>query len=612
MPSITTGNIAGQPHYIPITAEELKMTGKNTPDIILVSADAYVDHPSFAAALLGRTLINAGFSVAIISQPDWKDREGTDFAQFGRPNLFFAILPGAVDPMVSAYTPALRRRHDDAYSPGGKPTRPEKTTLVYTNILHRLFKDTPIIIGGIEASLRRFAHYDYWSDTVKQGMLADAPASLLVYGMGELQLIEIASRLKNGESVRDLTDIRGTCYTMSIAAFREHPPAGTVLPGYPDVVKTEIYAEAFRTQYLSKDTLIQPHPKTVIVQNPPARPLTTEELDIIYELPYTRKQHPAYKEPIPALTPIQFSVTTHRGCFGACSFCAITHHQGKEIVSRSEASILREVERIAKMPEFRGTVSDLGGPSANMYASHCANWEKNGPCPDKNCTTCPSLKMGTEEQLSLLRNVSRIRKVKHVFISSGVRYDLIPNTEDGDKYLKELTERHISGHLKVAPEHISDRVTRLMNKPGKAAFDAFCKRFDALQKDKPKRQYLVPYLMSSHPGCRIDDMVTLALYLREMGMYTEQVQDFTPVPMTLSTAMYYTGLDPLTGKKVHVPLGDEKRIQRALLQWKDPKQYDYVVSGLLKAGRSDLIGDLVPNKGLPPVKKSGSSKKRRV
>lgn len=250
MPSITTGNIAGQPHYIPITAEELKMTGKNTPDIILVSADAYVDHPSFAAALLGRTLINAGFSVAIISQPDWKDREGTDFAQFGRPNLFFAILPGAVDPMVSAYTPALRRRHDDAYSPGGKPTRPEKTTLVYTNILHRLFKDTPIIIGGIEASLRRFAHYDYWSDTVKQGMLADAPASLLVYGMGELQLIEIASRLKNGESVRDLTDIRGTCYTMSIAAFREHPPAGTVLPGYPDVVKTEIYAEAFRTQYL--------------------------------------------------------------------------------------------------------------------------------------------------------------------------------------------------------------------------------------------------------------------------------------------------------------------------------------------------------------------------
>ncbi len=611
MPQITAGKITDQPRFLPITTEELKNTGKTAPDIILVSADAYVDHPSFAAAFIGRTLINAGFTVAVISQPDWKDREGKDFAQFGKPNLFFAVLPGAVDPMVSAYTPALRRRHDDAYSPGGKPTRPEKTTLVYTNILHRLFKDTPIIIGGIEASLRRFAHYDYWSDSVKQGILAAAPASLLVYGMGELQMIEIASRLKCGESIKDLTNIRGTCYTISIAAFREHPPAGTILPAYPDVVNKEKYAEAFKIQYLSKDTLIQPHPKTVIVQNPPARPLTTEELDIIYELPYTRKQHPAYKEPIPALTPIQFSITTHRGCFGACSFCAITHHQGKEIVSRSEASILREAERITKMPEFRGTISDMGGPSANMYACSCTKWEKNGPCIDKNCTTCPSLKLGTAEQLSLLRNVSKVRKVKHVFISSGVRYDLIPKTEEGDRYLNELTEHHISGHLKVAPEHISDRVTQLMNKPGKAVFDAFCKRFDALQKDKPKRQYLVPYLMSSHPGCRIDDMVTLALYLREKGMYTEQVQDFTPVTMTLSTAMYYTGMHPLTGKKVHVPLGEEKRIQRALLQWKDPKQYDYVVSGLLKAGRSDQIGDLVPNKGLPPVRKPDGFKKRR-
>lgn len=612
MPQITPGNITDQPRFLPITIEELKDTKGTSPDIILVSADAYVDHPSFAAALLGRTLINAGFTVAIISQPDWKDREGTDFKKFGKPNLFFAILPGAVDPMVSAYTPALRRRHDDAYSPGGRPTRPEKTTIVYTNMLHRLFRDTPIIIGGIEASLRRLAHYDYWSDSVKQGILADAPASLLVYGMGELQLIEIAERLKNGEDIKDLNDIRGTCYTISIATFREKTPTGTILSAYPEVVDKEVYAEAFKVQHLSKDTLIQPHPKTVIIQNPPSRPLTTKELDIIYELPYTRKQHPAYKEPIPALNSIQFSITTHRGCFGACSFCAITHHQGKEIVSRSEESILREAERITKMPEFKGTISDLGGPSANMYASSCAKWEKSGACTDKNCTTCPSLKLGTPEQLSLLRNVSAIRKVKHVFISSGIRYDLVPNTEDGDGYLKELTEHHISGHLKVAPEHISDRVTQLMNKPGKEVFDAFCIRFDALQKDKPKRQYLVPYLMSSHPGCRIDDMVTLALYLREKNMYTEQVQDFTPVPMTLSTTMYYTGLDPLTGNKVHVPLGGEKLIQRALLQWKDPKQYDLVVSGLLKAGRRDLIGDLVPNKGLPPVKKSSGSKKRRV
>ncbi|HKM41708.1 MAG TPA: YgiQ family radical SAM protein, partial [Methanocorpusculum sp.] len=516
------------------------------------------------------------------------------------------------DPMVSAYTPALRRRHDDAYSPGGKPTRPDKTTIVYTNTLHRLFKDTPIIIGGIEASLRRLAHYDYWSDSVRQGILADAPASLLVYGMGELQLIEIASRLKKGEKIADLRNINGTCYTISIAEFRENPPAGTILPAYPAVEDKKTYAEAFKIQYLSRDTLIQPHPKTVIVQNPPARILTSEELDTIYELPYARKQHPVYTEPIPALTPIQFSITTHRGCFGACSFCAITHHQGKEVVSRSEASILREVETITKMPEFKGTISDLGGPSANMYACHCEKWDKTGACLDKNCTTCPSMKMGTTEQLSLLRDVSAMRKVKHVFISSGIRYDLVPDTEEGDSYLWALTEHHISGHLKVAPEHISDRVTTLMNKPGHAVFDKFCKRFDALQKDKPKRQYLVPYLMSSHPGCRIEDMVNLALYLREKNMYTEQVQDFTPVPMTLSTAMYYTGLNPLTGKKVYVPLGGEKLIQRAFLQWKDPKQYDLIVSGLLKAGRKDLIGDLIPNRGIPPVNKAALNKKRRV
>ena len=610
--TISPEKILDQPHYLPMTAEELKKNGLEKPDIILVSADAYVDHPSFATALIGRTLVNAGFSVAIISQPDWKNREGTDFKQFGKPNLFFAVLPGAVDPMVSAYTPALKRRHDDAYSPGGKTTRPDKTTIVYTNTLHRLFKDTPIIIGGIEASLRRLAHYDYWSDSVRQGILADAPASLLVYGMGELQLIEIATRLRNGEKIRDLRNVNGTCYTISIAEFRENSPKGTVLPAFPAVEDKQKYAEACKIQFLSRDVLIQPHPKIVIIQNPPARPLTTDELDIIYELPYTRKQHPVYKEPIPALTPIQFSITTHRGCFGACSFCAITHHQGKEVVSRSEKSILREAETIAKMQEFKGTISDLGGPSANMYGCHCDKWDKTGACLDKNCTTCPSLKMGTEEQLSLLRNVSAIKKVKHVFISSGIRYDLIPETEEGDRYLRELTEHHISGHLKVAPEHITDRVTTLMNKPGKKEFDKFCKRFDALQKDKTKRQYLVPYLMSSHPGCRIEDMVTLALYLREKNMYTEQVQDFTPVPMTLSTAMYYTGQNPLTGKKVYIPLGGEKRIQRALLQWKDPKQYDLVVSGLLKAGRGDLIGDLVPNKGIPPVNKAALNKKRRV
>ena len=589
-----------QPKYLPATTEELTRLGIARPDIILVSADAYIDHPSFAAALLGRTLWNKGYSTAIISQPDWKDRSGADFARFGEPNLFFAVVPGAVDPMVSAFTPALRRRHDDAYSPRGKVTRPDKTTLVYTNTIHKLFPKTPIIIGGIEASLRRFAHYDYWSDSVRQSILADAPASLLVYGMGEIPLTEIASRLAAGEKISDLHDIRGTCYTIPVKEFREHPPKGVVLTGYPEVSDKTKFAEAVKLQTLSEGPIIQPHPKTVIVQNPPARALTTPELDEIYDLPYTRKQHPSIKEPVPALAPVQFSITTHRGCFGACSFCAVTHHQGKRIISRSAESILREARSFTKMKEFHGTISDVGGPSANMYGAKCPKWEKGEPCKDRNCTTCPSLSSGIEEQTKLLAALREIPGVKHVFIGSGIRYDLIPEGEAGDAYLENLCKYHVSGQLKAAPEHISDRVTALMNKPGQASFDRFRKRFAKLQEGKEKKQYIIPYLMSSHPGCRIDDMVKLALYLRDNNMFTEQVQDFTPVPMTLSTAMYYTGIHPLTGKKVYVPLGGEKRIQRALLQWKDPKQYDYVVSGLLKAGRSDLIGDLVPNRGVPP------------
>ncbi|HJJ27972.1 MAG TPA: YgiQ family radical SAM protein [Methanocorpusculum sp.] len=601
-----------QPKYLPATKEELARLGIAKPDIILVSADAYVDHPSFAAALLGRHLWNKGFTVAVISQPDWKDRTGADFAKFGAPNLFFAVVPGAVDPMVSAFTPALKRRHDDAYSPGGKVTRPDKTTLVYTNALHKLFPATPIIIGGIEASLRRFAHYDYWSDSVRQSILADAPASLLVYGMGEVPLFEIAERLAKGAAISDLRDIRGTCYTISVKEFREHPPEGAILPAFPEVSDKQKFAGAWQIMSEADGVIIQPHPKTVVVCNPPARALSTPELDEIYDLPYTRRAHPSIQEPIPALAPVQFSITTHRGCFGACSFCAITHHQGKRIVSRSPESILREARSFTKMKEFHGTISDVGGPSANMYASHCARWDTAEPCKDKNCAACPALHSGIEEQTALLSALREISGVKHVFIGSGVRYDLIPETPAGDIYLENLCKYHVSGQLKVAPEHISDRVTQLMNKPGAAEFEKFRKRFAKLQEGRKKKQYLIPYLMSSHPGCRIDDMVKLALYLRDNNMFTEQVQDFTPVPMTLSTAMYYTGLHPMTGKKVYVPLGGEKRIQRALLQWKDPKQYDYVVSGLLKAGRADLIGDLVPNRGIPPRKNTQAGKRTRA
>ncbi|MDO5844019.1 MAG: YgiQ family radical SAM protein [Methanocorpusculum sp.] len=599
-----------QPEYVPITREELKKTGVKKPDIVLVCADAYVDHPSFAAALISRMLIWAGFSVAIISQPDWKDKEGNDFKKFGEPNLFFAVVPGMVDPMINAYTPALKKRSSDVYSPGGKLTRPERVTIVYSNQLHRLFPQTPIVIGGVEASLRRFAHYDYWSDTIRRSILADAPASLLVYGMGEYTLIEIAKRLRYGKKITEIRDIPGTCWEMSVAEFKENPPEGIILPAYPDVCDKQKFALASKLIFSESGILIQRHPKTVIVQNPAQKPLTTKELDRIYDLPYTRKQHPLIKETVPALAPVQFSITTHRGCLGSCSFCSIALHQGRQIVSRSDESVLKEAERISKMKEFKGVISDVGGPSANMYGCSCKKWKDGAPCKDKSCLTCKNLKNGTERQLELLRRIRKIPKVKHVFISSGIRYDLIPDDEVGDEYIRSLVNYYISGHLKVAPEHISERVTHLMNKPGKAEFDKFRKRFDSLQKGKEKKQYLVPYLMSSHPGCRIEDMVGLALYLRENDMYTEQVQDFTPSPMTLSTAMYYTGLNPISGDKVYVPLGSEKRIQRALLQWKDWHQYDYVVSGLLKAGRSDLIGDLVPNRGIPELRPKSKKRKK--
>ncbi|WP_338094508.1 YgiQ family radical SAM protein [Methanorbis furvi] len=583
-----------------MTPAELKNCGIDRPDVILISGDAYVDHPSFAAALLGRALWDAGFTVGIITQPEWRDRDYKHFTKLGRPKLFFAVVPGAVDPMVNAYTPALKKRSQDSYSPGGKLNRPERTTIVYTNAIHKMYPQMPIVIGGIEASMRRFAHYDYWSDSVRQGILADAPASLLVYGMGELALIEIANKLRARTPVKEIRDVPGTCWTMSVGEYRKNPMEDAViLPAYPNVTNREIYGKSFASFYQeTKKPIVQQHPKTVIVANTPMRPMTTEELDHLYELPFTRKQHPIYKEKIPALEPVQFSLVTHRGCFGNCSFCAITHHQGRIITSRSEESLIREAKRMIKMPEFRGTIQDVGGPTANMYAAICQKWEEEGPCRNKQCTSCKERESGAESHISLLRNLRELPGVKHVFISSGIRYDLIPPDPKGDKYLTEIMRYHISGHMKIAPEHIASKVTELMHKPTKFKFDVFINHFeqvrDKLEKKTGKRMYLLPYMMSSHPGCTINDMIELALYLREKNLYTEQVQDFTPVPMTLSTAMYYSGLNPLTGCKVHVPVGNEKLIQRAILHWKDPSKYDYVVSGLARAGRKDLIGDLVP------------------
>ncbi|NLA31021.1 MAG: YgiQ family radical SAM protein [Methanomicrobiales archaeon] len=582
-----------QPAFLPMSMAEARALGIDRFDIILITGDAYVDHPSFGTALLGRVLQDAGFSVGVIAQPDW--RSDADLQRLGTPRLFFSVSAGNVDSLVNAFTPNLKRRSSDVYSPGGRLLRPDRATLVYTDRVHALFPDTPVIIGGIEASLRRFAHYDYWSDSVRQSILADAPADLLVFGMGERQVVAIARRLAAGEAIASITDIPGTAHKLDLKIWRSMDHADyVVLPGYQEVKQDRhIYARAFAEHYREQDpirgrSVAQPHPKTVIVQNPPAMPLTTDELDRVYELPYARAAHPSYTEPIPALEPVRFSVVSHRGCFGSCSFCALTHHQGRIIQSRSADSIVREVERMAAMPGFTGVVQDVGGPTANMYGIHCDQWESAGTCPDRRCIDCPALDRSHDEQVRLLRRLREIPGVKHVFIASGIRYDLIP-PEDRD-YLASICEHHVSGHLKVAPEHISERVCACMGKPSREVFDTFRERFEALQEGKTKRQYLVPYFISGHPGCRITDMIELAEYIRDTGLYTEQVQDFTPTPMSISTTIYHTGLDPFTLEEVYVPRDREKRIQRALIHYRDPKNYGLIREGLRAAGREDLIG----------------------
>jgi len=582
-----------QPEFLPVSKRVGQNLGIGTFDIIIVSGDAYVDHPSFAAGLLGRVLWDEGYTVGIIPQPDWKDPE--DFRTLGAPRLFFAVSSGNVDSMVNHYTPQKKPRSTDAYSPGGRRRRPDRATLVYTDLLHALFPDTPIIIGGIEASLRRFAHYDYWSDRVRQSILADAPADMLVYGMGERPLGAIAARLSRGDPIGEITDVRGTVIRKPVhnSLVKEDAVA---LPSFTEVSRSrEAYARAFSLISSEQDPfrgrpLVQPHPKSTIIQNPPALPLSTEELDRVYELPYRRRAHPSYREPVPALEPVRFSVVSHRGCFGNCAFCALSLHQGCIIRSRSIASIVREVTRMTRMPEWRGIVQDIGGPTANMYGMTCQRWGEHGTCPDRSCSPdCPGLDWNSGAYLKLLRAVREIPAVKKVFVGSGIRYDLIAQDDGG--FLEEFCTNHVSGHLKVAPEHVSRRVTDLMHKPPCEVFETFRKRFEQLQAGKKKRQYLLPYLMSGHPGCTIGDMVELAEYIRDTGLYTEQVQDFTPTPMTASTCMFYTGLDPATGEPVHVPKGREKRIQRALLQYRDEKNRELVAEGLRQTGREDLIGN---------------------
>ncbi|HUU74827.1 MAG TPA: YgiQ family radical SAM protein [Methanoregulaceae archaeon] len=593
-----------QPQFLPMSLEEGQDLEIEGFDIIFVSGDAYVDHPSFGPAVLGRVLWDAGFSVGLIAQPDWKSSE--DFIRLGKPRLFFAISSGNVDSMVNHYTAARKMRNKDAYSPGGIRKRPDRATIVYTDKLHALYPEVPLVIGGIEASLRRFAHYDYWSDRVRQSVMADAPADLLVYGMGERQMKEIATRLSAGEHIRNLREIPGTSYRMPPKDWNPGENETIIeIPSFHDVTADiHAYARAFVMHSREQDPfrgrcVVQPHPKHIIVQNKPARPLTTREMDHIYELPYQRDAHPVYRLPIPALDPVRFSVVSHRGCFGGCSFCALTHHQGRIIQNRSIASLVREVGKMTKMTGFRGVVQDVGGPTANMFGMHCPKWTGEGTCPDRHCGPgCPDLILSHRKQILLLQRLRAISGVKHVFIGSGVRYDLIP--EEERVYLEEICKHHVSGHLKVAPEHIAPRVTRIMNKPGVEEFEYFCRIIDEIKKKQSKKFYILPYFMSGHPACTIEDMIALAEYIRDHDLYTEQVQDFTPTPMTLSTCMYFTGLNPFTMEPVHVPRGREKQVQRAMLHYRDRKNRGLVEEGLRMAGRTDLIGNawkcLIPGK----------------
>lgn len=577
-----------------MSLKEAEALGINCFDVILVTGDAYVDHPSFGAAVIGRTLWDAGFSVGIIAQPDWKST--TDLSKLGKPRLFFGVTSGNVDSLVNNYTANLKIRSDDVYSPGGKGgLRPNRATIVYSDKLHSLFHDTPIVLGGVEASLRRFAHYDYWSDSVRRSILADSPADILVFGMGERQTVEIASRLSKGVKVKDINDIPGTVIKTEISKWRSMSHDGYVeLPTFADVSQDKtLYAKAFNLHYREQDPVrgrpvVQEHPKTIIIQNKPAMPLNTEELDHVYELPYARMAHPSYKKRIPALAPVKFSIVSHRGCFASCSFCALTHHQGRIVQSRSTGSIVQEVKRITKMQDFKGIVQDVGGPTANMYTMHCDLWEKKGACVDKICTypICKNLDTSHKKQVELLRLLREIPGVKKVFISSGVRYDLV--LADASGYLSEICRHHVSGQLKVAPEHVSDLITDLMHKPSRVVFDEFRKRFSDENRKLGKEQYIIPYFMSGHPGCTVSDMVELAEYIRDNNLYTEQVQDFMPTPMTASTCMYYTGINPFTMTEVHVAKGREKRIQRALLRYKDEKNYGLVREGLKMVGKEEI------------------------
>lgn len=581
--------------FLPVNRDDMEARGWNELDFLFVSGDAYVDHPSFGPAVICRCLEAAGFKVGIIAQPDWRGRE--DFTAMGRPRLGVLVSAGKLDSMLNKLTAARNRRRSDSYSPGGElGHRPDRATLVYCNIARELWGDVPLIIGGVEASLRRMAHYDYWSDKVRRSILIDSRADILVYGMGERQILEIVSRLASGESVSDLTDIGGTCYRSSSV-----PEEAIEVPSFEEVQKDKrAFAEAFRLWYGEQDpfrgrSVCQRHGDKTVVQLPPAMPLSTEEMDGVYDLPYVREPHPMYDDlgGIPAIEEVRFSIVSHRGCFGDCSFCAISAHQGRIIQARSHRSILKEAERLVSMDGFKGYIHDVGGPTANFRHPSCSKQLKVGTCRDRRCMApkpCPSLDTDHSDYMALLRKIRMLPKVKKVFIRSGIRYDYLMECGD-ESYLEEICRHHVSGILKVAPEHCSPRVLKLMGKPSIDVFLKFKKAFDRINEKIGKKQYLIPYLISSHPGATLKDAVVMAEFLRDLGHIPDHVQDFIPTPGSLSTCMYYSEMDPYSGRSLFVAKrGHDKALQRALLQYDRAENRALVVEALEKTGRTDLIG----------------------
>ncbi len=605
--------------FLPITKKEMKERGWEQADFVYVIGDAYVDHSSFGPAIISRVLESRGYKVAIISQPDWKDEES--ITVFGEPRLGFLVSAGNMDSMVNHYSVNKKRRQMDAYTPGGViGKRPDYATIVYCNLIKKKYKNVPVIIGGIEASLRRLAHYDYWSNKMKHSILMDSGADLLMYGMGEIAMVEVADALNAGIDVSDITFIAGTAYK---AKDISNVVDGIMLPDFESLQADKLeYAKSFLIQYRNTDfatakPLIEKYgEKRYVVQNPPARPLTTQEFDDVYELPYMNTYHPSYEAAggVPAISEIKFSLTSNRGCFGGCSFCALTFHQGRIVQVRSHESLIREAKGMTEQPDFKGYIHDVGGPTANFRRPACDKQLEHGACTNKQCLfpqPCKNLKVDHTDYIALLRKLRTLPKVKKVFVRSGIRFDYCI-ADKNDDFLRELCKYHVSGQLRVAPEHITDHVLELMGKPKKAVYDEFCRRFEKINEQYGLNQFIVPYLISSHPGSDMKDAIALAESVRDMGYMPEQVQDFYPTPSTISTVMYYTGVDPRTMKPVVITSNPhEKAMQRALIQYRKPENYDLVKEALLREGRGDLIGFDKKTCLIPPrkIEKSGDGRK---